>query len=148
MAASKSALPSAVMLDDACPTCGAIMVETTATLSLPVNGEDVRVPRAAHLACPKCGEVVLRRDHARSLRQSALARYRTERHLLAAAEIRAIRERHNLTQSQLANLLRLGANTLSRWESGRNVQTAAMDVLMRLIRDVPGALEYLRQRAA
>jgi DNA-binding transcriptional regulator YiaG len=48
----------------------------------------------------------------------------------------------------MAALLRLGANTISRWEAGRNVQTSAMDVLMRLIRDVPGTLDYLRQQAA
>jgi len=44
--------------------------------------------------------------------------------------------------------MRLGANTLSRWESGRNVQTEATDTLLRLIRDVPGSIEYLRHHAA
>jgi len=39
-------------------------------------------------------------------------------------------------------------NTASRWESGRNVQSAAMDMLLRLIRDVPGSIPYLRARAA
>jgi hypothetical protein len=33
---------------------------------------------------------------------------------------------------------RLGANTVSRWESGRDVQTAAMAILLRRIRDLPG----------
>jgi putative zinc finger/helix-turn-helix YgiT family protein len=124
------------------------MREATATLKLPVNGEEVGVPKAAHLRCPKCGEVVLRRDQARALREAALALYRTKHDLLSGDEIRSIRERHDLTQGQMAALLRLGANTLSRWESGRNVQTAAMDVLMRLIRDVPGTLDYLRHQAA
>ena len=48
----------------------------------------------------------------------------------------------------MARLLRLGQNNLSRWEAGRHVQTAAMDVLMRLLRDGPGGLEYLRRHAA
>jgi len=65
-----------------------------------------------------------------------------------AEEIRAVRERFGLTQSELARLLRLGANTVSRWESGRNVQTAAMDILVRLIRDLPASLDYLRRHAA
>ncbi|WP_425160085.1 helix-turn-helix domain-containing protein, partial [Candidatus Binatus sp.] len=52
------------------------------------------------------------------------------------------------TQANLARLLRLGANTVSRWESGRNVQTAAMDILLRLIRDLPGSIDYLRSHAA
>jgi DNA-binding transcriptional regulator YiaG len=68
--------------------------------------------------------------------------------LLSAEEIRALRERFDLTQADLARLLRLGANTVSRWESGRNVQTGAMDILLRLIRDLPGSLEYLRNHAA
>jgi hypothetical protein len=33
-------------------------------------------------------------------------------------------------------------------ESGRNVQTEAMEMLLRLIRDLPGSLDYLRQHAA
>lgn len=137
-----------VLPDDACPACGATMTERRRTLQLPINGEEVSVPEAAHLSCPECNEVVLRRDHARSLRTSALSRYRTKHDLLSGEEIRAIRERYGLTQTQLASLLRLGGNTLSRWESDRNVQTAALDVLLRLIRDVPASLEYLSRRAA
>jgi DNA-binding transcriptional regulator YiaG len=68
--------------------------------------------------------------------------------MLSADEIRGIRDRFDLRQSDLARLLRLGANTVSRWESGRNVQTGAMDILLRLIRDLPGSIEYLRAHAA
>ena len=74
--------------------------------------------------------------------------YRNRHALLAPAEIRAIREKYGLTQAQLARLLRLGGNTLSRWEAGRNVQTAAMDVLLRLLRDLPASLQYLKRHAA
>ena len=132
---------------DACPECGATMLERRGLLRLPVNGEDVAAPRVRHLRCPRCHEVVLRMDQARELRERAFEAYRHRYGLLAAGEIRAIRERHGLTQAQLARLLRLGANTLSRWEAGRNVQTAAMDVLLRLVRDVPGSLDYLRREA-
>ncbi len=59
-----------------------------------------------------------------------------------------MRKRFGLTQVDLAHLLRLGGNTISRWESGRTVQTAALDVLLRLIRDLPGSLDYLRRHAA
>lgn len=134
--------------NDACPTCGAMMAEKRGRLRVPVNGEEISVPSAAHLRCPKCGEVVLRLDDARRLGEDAIALYRKKHGLLSADEIRAIRERFRLTQADLAKLLRLGANTISRWESGRNVQTAAMDVLLRLIRDVRGSIDYLRDHAA
>jgi putative zinc finger/helix-turn-helix YgiT family protein len=134
--------------DEACPNCGSTMRERSATLRFPVNGEEIAIPNAAHLRCPKCHEVVLRMDQARKLRERALDAYRSRYDLLSADEIRSIRERHHLTQVQLARLLRLGGNTISRWESGRNVQTAAMDVLLRLIRDIPESLRYLKKHAA
>ncbi len=134
--------------DDACPACATQMVEKRGTLQLPVNGEEIGVPSAAHLCCPKCGQVVLRFEDAKRLSEGAIALYRKKHGLVSADEIRALREHFSLTQAELARLLRLGANTVSRWESGRNVQTAAMDVLLRMIRDLPGSIEYLRRRAA
>jgi putative zinc finger/helix-turn-helix YgiT family protein len=136
------------LADDACPTCGTEMVERHGTLRLPVNGEEIAVPSARHLRCPKCDEVLLRFEDARRLNGDAIAAYRKKHDLLSADDIRALRERFKLKQADLAGLLRLGANTISRWESGRNVQTASMDVLLRLIRDVPGSIVYLRNHAA
>jgi putative zinc finger/helix-turn-helix YgiT family protein len=134
--------------ENACPHCGALMVERRSTLKAPVNGEEVSVPSAAHLRCPKCDEVVLRFSDARRLQEDAIAVYRKKHGLLSADDIRGLRERFGLTQGELARLLHLGANTISRWESGRNVQTEAMEMLLRLLRDLPGSLDYLRQRAA
>jgi putative zinc finger/helix-turn-helix YgiT family protein len=145
----KTAAPRARALPEgACPACGTTMVEKRGTLRLPVNGEEIAVPSAAHLSCPRCGEVVLRFSDSKRLGEDAIGIYRKKHGLLSADEIRAIRERFALTQADLARLLRLGANTVSRWESGRNVQTGAMDMLLRLIRDLPGSIEYLRDQTA
>lgn len=124
------------------------MVNKRGTLRLPINGEEVAVASATHLSCPKCGEIVLRFQDAKRLGEDAIAIYRKKHGLLSADEIRGIRERFDLTQADLARMLRLGANTVSRWESGRNVQTGAMDILLRLIRDLPGSIDYLRDHAA
>jgi HTH-type transcriptional regulator/antitoxin MqsA len=124
------------------------MIERRGPLKLPVNGEDVAVPSAVHMSCPKCGEIVLRFADARRLQQDAIAIYRQKHGLLSASDIKGIRERYGLTQGEFARLLHLGANTISRWEAGRNVQTEAMEMLLRLIRDLPGSLDYLRRHAA
>ncbi|MHB8382050.1 MAG: type II TA system antitoxin MqsA family protein [Candidatus Binataceae bacterium] len=134
--------------DNRCPSCGFSVLKKRATLSLPIDGESTAVPSTSHLTCLKCGEVVLRFRDAKRLHEDAIAIYRKTHGLLSADEIRALRERSSLTQADLARLLRLGGNTVSRWESGRNVQTAAMDMLLRLIRDLPGSLDYLRDHAA
>jgi putative zinc finger/helix-turn-helix YgiT family protein len=133
--------------DNACPACEATMVAKRGTLRVPVNGEEIPVPSAAHLHCPKCGEIVLRYQDAQRLGEDAIDIYRQRHGLLLAGEIRAIREGYGLTQADLARLLHLGANTISRWESGRNVQTGAMDMLLRLIRNLPGSMEYMREHA-
>lgn len=85
---------------------------------------------------------------ARQLQQAAVMRYKDGHGLLLAADIRLIRKRLQLSQAELANLLQLGPNTFSRWETGRSAQTGAMDILLRLLRDVPGVLGYVRARAA
>jgi putative zinc finger/helix-turn-helix YgiT family protein len=108
----------------------------------------VSVPSALHLSCPKCGEFVLRFEDSRRLQEDAIGIYRKKHGLLSSSQIRAIRERFGLTQGEFGRLLHLGANTISRWESGRNVQTEAMEMLLRLIRDLPGSLDYLRRHAA
>ena len=133
---------------DACPQCGTTLTERRGRLQLPVNGDEIRVPHAAHLKCPRCREVVLTAEQARRLGEDAIGLYRNKHGLLSADEIRATRQRFGLTQRDMARLLRLGANTISRWEAERNVQTGAMDVLLRVIRDVPGSVAYLRRSAA
>jgi putative zinc finger/helix-turn-helix YgiT family protein len=137
-----------LLADNACPECGTPMREKQGSLKFPVNGEEIAVVQSPHLSCPKCHEVVLRFDDARKLRERALESYRQKYGLLSADDIRSIRERFGLTQAELARLLRLGANTISRWEAARNVQTASMDMLLRMIRDVPGTVDYLRKCAA
>ena len=134
--------------DDACPTCGTIMRSARSKVFVSVNGDQMAVRDIPHLRCPKCGEGLFTLAAARERERRGIDLYRAKYGLLSADEIRAIREHHGLTQAELAQILRLGGNTLSRWEAGRNVQSAAMDVLLRLIRDLPGSLEYLREHAA
>jgi hypothetical protein len=83
------------------------MVVKHGMLRLPVNGEEIAVPPAAHLSCPNCGEVVLRYQDSKRLGEDAIAIYHKKHGLLSADEIRAIRERFRLTQADLARLLRL-----------------------------------------
>lgn len=146
--AERTGIRSRALPDDACPSCGAMMNQRRGRLRSTVNCEEIGVPSVVHLKCPQCGEIVLRFLDAKRFHQDAIALYRKKHGLLSADEIRAIRERFGLTQAGLSRLLRLGANTVSRWESGRNVQTAAMDILLRLIRDLPGSVDYLRDHAA
>ena len=117
-------------------------------LAIRINGEPVVLKSVPHRRCPRCREVLLTYEETGVVNRRALETYRRTHGLLSERDIRTIRNRLKLTQAQLSRLLRLGSNTVSRWEAGRNVQSASMDVMLRVLRDVPGALAYLRRHAA
>jgi YgiT-type zinc finger domain-containing protein len=71
-----AALRGRVHADDACPSCSTLMKETRGSLKLPINGEEIMVPSASHLRCPKCGDIVLRFQDAKELHEAAIALYR------------------------------------------------------------------------
>jgi putative zinc finger/helix-turn-helix YgiT family protein len=80
------------------------------------------------LKCRHCGEVYL--DEAADEKLSEALR--TAAGLLSPVEIRKERERFGLTQKQLAGLLRISEFTLSRWETGAQIQQRSMDAFLRI----------------
>lgn len=91
--------------------------------------------------CDQCGAVVLD-DEANERISDAL---RVVAGLLSPAEIRRGREALGLTQKQLAQYLQVGESTLSRWETGGQIQQRSLDRLMRIYFHVPEARRYLEQ---
>src|SRR5579871_3808255 len=85
------------------------------------------------LRCGRCGEVVFG-DEAEIRLSDAL---RDAAGLLHPAEIRGRREALGLTQKGLARRLRIAEATLSRWETGAQIQQKCMDLMLRSFFDVP-----------
>jgi putative zinc finger/helix-turn-helix YgiT family protein len=88
-----------------------------------VTVPDLTVPR-----CDNCGEMVL--DTAANERITDALREQLG--LLKPAQVRAGREALGLTQEQFAAKLRIASATVSRWETGAQIQQRALDLLMRL----------------
>ena len=63
--------------------------------------------------------------------------------VLTPAEILAIRVRHDLSRAAFAKITGIGEASLSRWESGINVQNPANDRYLRLLAH-PGILPLLQ----
>ena len=80
------------------------------------------------LKCRHCGEVYLDEDADERLSEGL----RAAAGLLSPAEIRKGREGLGLTQKQLANQLRISEFTLSRWETGAQIQQRSMDAFLRV----------------
>ena len=131
-----------------CPACGASMKMSSEPIAYEISGEACVVAGIEHRRCTKCENKLLTPQNADLLDAEACKIYRKRHGLLSCAEIVAIRRKLKLTQAELAALLGLGDNTLSRWESGFVIQSKVMDTLLRLLRDVRGTLPYLRKPAA
>ena len=78
--------------------------------------------------CENCKEILL--DDAATERLSYALREKAN--LLSPAEIRSRRESLQLTQGELARLLRISESTLCRWETGSQIQKPSSDLALRL----------------
>ena len=90
--------------------------------------------------CSNCQSITIDND----ADQQISAAFRREARLLAPEEIRQGREKLGLTQKQFANLLGVGEATVSRWETGAQIQQRAMDRFIRVCLASPAAVELLR----
>jgi putative zinc finger/helix-turn-helix YgiT family protein len=102
----------------------------------------VKVPDLEVLKCEACHAVVLDDTANRKVTEA----FRAAVGLLTPEEIREGRQRAGLTQQQLAACLDVSPFTVSRWETGAQVQQKAMDKLLRLFFEVPEARAYMARK--
>jgi putative zinc finger/helix-turn-helix YgiT family protein len=93
----------------------------------------IAFPDLGVLRCERCGTIVLP-DAANQRISQALRR---QAGLLTPEEIQTDREALGLTQQQLAVYLGVAEETLSRWETGAQIQQRALDRFLRVILSFP-----------
>ena len=116
-----------------CPICGAKSLEDRSgeyTFTPPANvpGGDIVISDVAWRECLACGEHILGPELERALEGHRYKRLG----LLRPKEIKAVRGRAGLTQTQMAEFVGVGEKTYTRWESGRSLQNRSSDNLIRL----------------
>ena len=67
-----------------------------------------------------------------------------ERQLLDATEIRAIRDKYNMSRAIFANLLRISTRTLEKWEQGTSQPNEQATTLLALTDKYPDMFERLK----
>lgn len=116
-----------------CPTCRkktVSPVQTDYILTASHDGVEYEVALRNVLVpkCVQCGEAIVTSDLCRQI----TAELRRMVDLLPPETIRANREKLGMSTAQLAAALRVGEATLERWEQGGQLQSRAMDLLLRL----------------
>lgn len=125
-----------------CPICSGRMEAVSVERDVQIGTRTTAV-LDQFFRCATCAEEVYLPGQMDATLHRASAKIRAEEGLLLPEEIRSIRESLGLTQSALEALLGVGPKTVVRWEKGTVFQNGATDSLLRTIRDVPGAAEYL-----
>jgi putative zinc finger/helix-turn-helix YgiT family protein len=122
-------------------TCGRCRQQSVERETLPYSTDvhydgrsySVDMPKFSVPRCKNCGAMVLD-DHANDQITDALRRHLG---LLTPAQIRDNRESLGLKQRDFANLVGIGESTVSRWETGAQIQQRSLDKLMRLYFALP-----------
>ncbi len=126
-----------------CPECGGRITRGRHSFDVHVGRRTVAVEGEYSRCSGECGEFYFAAGEMDAAMIRATEVIRAEEGLLTPGEIKALRKRIGLTQPQLEELLGAGLKTVTRWEKGTVIQNGATDTLLRLIRDVPEALQYL-----
>ena len=114
-----------------CPGCRqravhADVVDYTTTVEHDGRAYTVTVPSLEVPKCRNCGKLVLTDSANRRISEA----FRREAGLLTPEEIRAGRTRCRLDQQTFADLLGISVSTLSRWETGAQIQQRSLNRLM------------------
>jgi putative zinc finger/helix-turn-helix YgiT family protein len=130
-----------------CPICGAAaLVEKRGEFYFepPANipGGTIIILNSKWEQCEACSESILPPELLEKLDKQRYVRLG----LLSPSEIKAIRERADLSQAQISKILGVGEKTYTRWESGRLLQNKSSDNLIRLFALDPSWLERLESQ--
>lgn len=126
-----------------CPNCNKMMdsevVERLETLS--VRGEVIQL-KVKMRVCKKCGEPLADDELDDISLKQFYDEYRRKNNLLFPNEIKEIREKYNMSQTEFAKLLGMEAKTIARYESGV-IQDKTHD---NLIKEAGNYIENVRRK--
>ena len=108
------------------------------------NQVPISIDNAEMYQCSACGERFFTPEQARAVSIATKNQVRQAQGLLSAEAIVDIRRRLDLSQTDLEELFGLGAKVVTRWETGRVVQSKTADVALRLLEMDPEKVHKLR----
>ena len=132
-----------------CGQCGQrTVIQSTVPYSVEMEHDGrsytIEIPALDAPRCQQCGEIVL--DDAANHQISNA--FRQHLGLLTPEQIRRNRESLSKTQRELAAALGIAEATLSRWETGGQIQQRAMDRLLRLFFAMPAVRNALADNSS
>lgn len=127
-----------------CVMCGGNAIAVTERKLARYRDETVEVSREL-FRCESCQEGFFTPEQAHAYTRAVKDEVRKKHGLLSPQRIAEIRNKLQLSQHELEEILGIGAKVVVRWESGKVIQGGVQDSLLRLLEREPRVLEELRQ---
>lgn len=129
-----------------CPLCAGKLKSKTITETFSYKGKSLDYPNYVIHVCDKCGEEFV---GDRTIKQSARKLrdfYREVDGLLTSHEIKRIRVKLGRSQDDLGRLLGGGLKAFARYENCDVIQTESMDNLLRVLDEMPSAIDIIENK--
>jgi putative zinc finger/helix-turn-helix YgiT family protein len=130
----------------ACASCDSEKVKKVRrTYATKYNQVPISIKNVEMYECSSCPEKFFTPEQARAVSIATKNQVRESQGLLSAEAIIDIRRRLNLSQTDLEKLFGLGSKVVTRWETGRVVQSKTADLALRLLDMEPNTFHRLRK---
>lgn len=127
--------------------CGRCQQKAMVLRSIPYEVQTEHDGRKYHFQIPSLSVPVCEVCHAVSIDDDADSQideaFRREANLLTPKQIREIRLSLQMKQEELAELIGISPSTLSRWETGAQIQQRSFDKFLRAVFRLPALREEL-----
>ncbi len=120
-----------------CVECGSHMNKSTEPFEEVFHGRTITISGIEYYKCNQCGEIVFDAAEAEKYDKQIIDKHREIEGLLLPSEIKAIREKYGLKQQEFEKILGVSSPSVSRWETGKVIQSKPVDLLMRAYNDSP-----------
>lgn len=132
-----------------CPICGAgSLKKEVKTETFTYKGENKDIPDYITWACSECGEAIVDNESLKASGKMLKDFQREIDGLLTGQQIKNVRTKLGLTQTQLAHIIGGGLKSVARYEAGQVSQSKGMDNLLRILDAYPYTLSVIRKNDA
>ena len=116
-----------------CPQCGSTMTTARENFNYKASGLPVTLLNVEVRRCKSCGEYAVAIPRIEDLHKTIAHAVIAKRSRLTPAEIRFLRTHLGWSGTDFARHLGVKAETVSRWENGRDQMNSSADRLLRLM---------------
>ncbi len=128
-----------------CPICGAgSLKKEVKTETFTYKGESKDIPNYITWSCSECGEAIVDNETLKASGKILKDFQREVDGLLTGQQIKNVRTKLGLTQTQLAHIIGGGLKSVARYEASQISQSKGMDNLLRILDAYPQTLNVIR----